>query len=474
MKTRSSMRIISIPLIIFLMGTFGFAQKQPEDIYHLYQDKICLVSFYQNIASESKIGSFDKIKRYRIGIVVSPTGLIMVSSDVYPVSLDVVSSGSSLLSDLPTEFKVKLNDGKEYPARFLGKDDQVEVAFLQLQDIDKDTALDYVQFSKTLDIQVGENIYVLELLSQNYEFSHLFSEYLIGAMVETPRRKFLVNNAVTALSAGGLVLNGQGQAIGVTLNQTFDFSFSTPGDFDDFHKDYLEIAPSEWFLESIANPPNLQENEAVQRSWLGIRMQGLNEELQKYWKVPQAGGVVINEIYPESPAERAKLKQGDVILAVDDSVLLVKDDDQTAKLRNLVREYPPDTKLKMKLFRDGKVIVKTVKLEAAPKSISLAQKYAVPQLGFELRELTRDILYQSDLPLNTPGVFVFQVDRASAAGIGGLQIGDILQEINDAPVKDVDEAKIAVEKAQADERSRYMFKVLSDRETRFVFLDLKK
>jgi hypothetical protein len=69
------------------MGTFGFAQKQPEDIYHLYQDKICLVSFYQNIASESKIGSFDKIKRYRIGIVVGPTGLIMVSSDVYPVSL---------------------------------------------------------------------------------------------------------------------------------------------------------------------------------------------------------------------------------------------------------------------------------------------------------------------------------------------------------------------------------------------------
>ena len=180
------MRIISIPLIIFLMGTFGFAQKPPEEIYRLYKDKICLVSFYQNIASESKIGSFDKIKRYRIGLVVSPTGLIMVSSDVYPVSLDVVSSGSSLLSDLPTEFKVKLNDGKEYPARFLGKDDQAEVAFLQLQDIDKDTALDYVQFSKTQDIHVGENIYVLELLSQNYEFSHLFSEYLIGAVVETP------------------------------------------------------------------------------------------------------------------------------------------------------------------------------------------------------------------------------------------------------------------------------------------------
>ena len=474
MKTRSSMKSTSILLIIILLVTAGFTQKSAKDIYNLYQDKICLVSFYQNIASEAKIGSFDKIKRYRIGIVVSPDGLIMVSSDVYPVSLDVVSSGTSFLSGLPTEFKVKFSDNKEYPARFLGKDDQAEVAFLELQDLGADLKLDYVQFAKTQNVRVGENIYVLELLSQSYEFNHLFSEYLINAIVETPRRKFLVNNSTTALSGGGLVLDDSGQAIGVTLNQSFNFSFATPGDFEDFHKDYLEIAPSEWFLESIANPPNLQENEAIPRSWLGIRMQGLNEQLQKYWKVPQAGGVVVNEVYPESPAARAKLIQGDVILVVDDSVLLVKDDDQTAKLRNLVREYPPDTKIKMKIFRDGQVITRTVKLEAAPKSISLADKYAVPKLGFELRELTRDILYQSDLPLNTPGAFVFQVDRASPAGIGGLQIGDIVQEINNSPVKDITEAKAVLGKSQEEGTTRYMFKVLSDRETRFVFIDLKK
>jgi S1-C subfamily serine protease len=159
---------------------------------------------------------------------------------------------------------------------------------------------------------------------------------------------------------------------------------------------------------------------------------------------------------------------------VEDSVLLVKDDDQTAKLRNLVREYPPDMKIKMKIFRDGQVITRTVKLEAAPKSISLADKYAVPKLGFELRELTRDILYQSDLPLNTPGAFVFQVDRASPAGIGGLQIGDIVQEINNSPVKDITEAKAVLGKSQEEGTTRYMFKVLSDRETRFVFIDLKK
>ncbi|MEJ2537602.1 MAG: hypothetical protein P8048_11230 [Calditrichia bacterium] len=194
------MKSTSILLIIILLVTAGFTQKSAKDIYNLYQDKICLVSFYQNIASEAKIGSFDKIKRYRIGIVVSPDGLIMVSSDVYPVSLDVVSSGTSFLSGLPTEFKVKLSDNQEYPARFLGKDDQAEVAFLELQDLGADLKLDYVQFAKTQNARVGESIYVLELLSQSYEFNHLFSEYLINAIVETPRRKFLVNNSTTALS----------------------------------------------------------------------------------------------------------------------------------------------------------------------------------------------------------------------------------------------------------------------------------
>ncbi|HFE64203.1 MAG TPA: PDZ domain-containing protein [Caldithrix sp.] len=128
----------------------------------------------------------------------------------------------------------------------------------------------------------------------------------------------------------------------------------------------------------------------------------------------------------------------------------------------------------MKIFRQGKFLQKTVRLTAAPKAIGLAQKYQVPQLGFEIRELTRDILYQENLPLSTPGVFVFQVDRASPAGLAGLSIGSLIQRINEQPVKNLAAAQKIIEQELNDKTQKIMLQVLEHRSTRFVFIDLKK
>ena len=449
---------------------YGFS---PGEIYQSAKSHICLVSFYQNIASDSKIGSFDKIKKYRIGVLISPNGLVMVSNDVYPVSLDFASSGGSLLSGMPSDFKVKLFNGDEYPAHFLGKDDQAMVAFIKIHNV-RDDLFPFTEFVPTLSIEMSDSVYILELLAQNYNFSDLFTAHQINAVIESPQRKFLINNYSPALSAGGLVLNKRGQAIGVTVNQSFDFTFLQPGDFEDFHKNYLEIAPSEWFVDLIKNPPNLQENQASQKSWLGIRMQALTPELKEYWNVPQDGGIIINQVFSKSPAEKAKLKTGDIILAVDDSTLLIKKDEHTARLRNLILSIAPGSEIQLKIFREGQTLSKIVTLTAAPKAIGLAASFPVVEWGFEIRELTRDILYQDDLPLNTPGVFVYQVDRASPAGIGGLLIGDIIQEINEQELTGFDMAKEIITSYIDKKQKMHMLKVLSNRNTRYVFIDLKK
>jgi serine protease Do len=449
------------------------APLSPKEIFRKNQDAICLVSFYQNLASDSKIGAYDKIKQHRIGILVNASGLVLVSSDIYPVSLDIVSTGMSFLSGLPTDFEVKLNNDKKYAAKFLGKDDQAQIAFIQITG-EKEDNFPYILFKDTENIGIADSIFVLELLTQNYEFAPLFTAHTVDAVVKSPRKKFLVNNYTNALSAGGLVLDSQGDAIGVTLKQSFNYSYTTPNDFEEYHKEYLEIAPSEWFVHLIENPPNLQEKQIIQKSWLGIRMQGLSEELQKYWNVKQNGGIIINQVYPESPAEKSKLKTGDIILFVNDSTLLITKDEETDKFRNIIRSIPPGEEIQIKIFREGKILTKKIQLTAAPKAIGLAESYPVPDMGFELRELTRDILYQENLPLNTPGVFVYQVDRASPAGIGGLMIGDILQEINNREIKDLESAqKIIVEEKEIT-KSYYMLKVLTNRSTRFVFLEFNK
>ncbi|MEJ2637785.1 MAG: trypsin-like peptidase domain-containing protein, partial [Calditrichia bacterium] len=290
------MKKVLILLILLAAAVTALAGVSPKDIYKQYRETICLITYYQNIASDSRIGSFNKIKRHRIGILVSADGLVMASSDIYPVSLDMVSGANSMLSGKPSDFKIKLSDGTEYPAEFLGKDDQAQTALIRLKDLPQDKKFAYVSFVSTEKYGVADSVYCLELLPQYYDFQPLFTPHLINAVIESPRRKFLINNYTTGLSAGGLVLDSQGRAIGMTLGQDIDFIFHPPTEFEELRKDYLEIAPSEWFTEFIQNPPESENDQTGQKAWLGIRMQGLSRELQAYWKVPQSGGIIINKV----------------------------------------------------------------------------------------------------------------------------------------------------------------------------------
>ena len=465
------MRVAGI-LILLLIGMelFG-ARSDAGEIFRRYRNAVCLVHYYQNIASNSKIGSFNKIERFHNGIIVNDSGLVMVSSDVYPVGMDIVSGNGSFLTGLPSDFRVTLANGKEFPAEFVGKDDQAQVAFIRIQ---ADTTFPFVRFHPGKELQVGDRIYILERLPRRYHFRPVFTPTRIHAVVDFPRRKYLVNGYSNILSACGLVLDSQGDAIGVTLSSEPDFSFRTPEEFEQFRISFLEIAPAEWFQKLIQHPPHLEKQLPSQKSWLGIRMQGLTPALREYWHVPQDGGVVINRVYPQSPAEKAGLQEGDIILKVNGEPLPVQKDEDTARLREIIRSMPPGTTVQLTIFRNGKIIRKSLTLEQAPVAIGVAERLPVPEVGFELRELTRDILHQENLPLDFPGVYVYQVDRASPAGIAGIQIGDIIQKIDGVAVPDIRSARKFFEEFSKKAQKKMMVQVLRDRETRFLFIDLTK
>lgn len=466
-----NIKVLVLWIVILLTFARAEIKNAPKNIFHKYRDSICLVTFYQNLASETRIGSTNKMENYRIGIIVSQDGLVLVSSDVYPVSMDIVSGNGSFLSRKPTGFRIKLSDGSDFPAEFIGKDDQAQVAFLEIKELSAGRRLRPVEFQTEKSLSVADTVFVLELLSESYNFQPLFTPFTINAVVETPRKKYLVNNYSPALSSAGLVLDAEGEAVGITLKQSMELSFHSSINFEEMQKSYLEIAPAGWFAALIKNPPRLKTSSAVQRAWLGIRMQALNRDLQKYWHVPQNGGIIINQIYQDSPAERAGLKTGDVILQVNDSTLLVQKDEETGRLRNLVREYPPGKTLSVKIFRKRKILEKEVIPTAAPGAIGMARSFAVVSLGLEIRELTRDILYENNLSLNLPGVFVYQVDRASPAGLAGLQVGDIIQEIDEKPVQTFEKAVQIISGLSKSSSKIIRLKVLNNQETRFVFID---
>lgn len=452
------------------VSVFG---QSPQEVFKKNRPAVCLVKFYKNISSNSQIGSFTKIKQNRIGVLVNATGLVMVSSDVYPLSLDIVSGGrSSFFSGEPTDFKVKLWNGKEYEAEFIGKDDLAEVAFVQIKDSLLNN-LPFVKFSSTDDVQIGQTIYLLELLGESQNFEPLFTPLTINAILTLPRKKILVNHYLNAMSSGGLVLTDQGKAIGITLPSQSDFSFHDQMGFDEPSPNYLEVAPTEWFAALIKNPPVLAKDVYQGKSWLGIRMQALTKELREYWKVPSEGGVVIDQVFSQSPAEKAGLKTGDVIISFNENELKMDTDEDLDQFRELITQQPPDTRITLGIIRDGKRLDKEVKLYAAPKAIDLAEKYQLIPLGFEVRELTHDILYDYNLPLSTDGVYVYQVDRAAPAGIGGLSIGSIITEVDNQHVKDLASFENIMEKILSGNPKKIMFEVQVRLMTEFVFVDVK-
>ncbi len=464
-------RFLIVPLLSLFTVT-ALAQT-PQEIFQKNRPAVCLVKFFRNVISHSKIGSFTKIKQKRIGIIVNPDGLVMVSSDVYPLSLDIVSGGrSSFFSGEPSDFKVQLNDEEEYDAEFIGKDDIAKVAFLQIKDT-LPGELPFVQFSPTENIQIGQAIFSLELLGEPQNFEPLFTPLTINAILKVPRKKFLVNAQLNALSSGGLVLTQDGKAIGVTLRSESDFRFHEPMDFDEPGGSFLEIAPTEWFSELIKNPPVLEKEIFRGKSWLGIRMQALTPELKDYWNVAADGGVIIDQVYAKSPAEKAGLKVGDVITSFNGNNLKITMDEDLDQFKELITKQPPEAKVTLGLFRNSKQTEKEVKLQSAPRAVDLADKYQLLSLGFEVRELTRDILYDYNLPLNTQGVYVFQVDRAAPAGLGGLSIGHIITEVDNQPVENLDSFKKIMEKTLEKDPDKIMFKVQVRRVTEFVFIEVK-
>jgi S1-C subfamily serine protease len=443
-------------------------------VFEANRNSICVVKYFKNIASPSQIGSFTKIKQNRIGIIVKPDGLVMVSSDVYPLSLDIVSGGgASFYSGEPSDFKVKLFNDKEYEAEFVGKDDLAKVAFIKINDESLSEPLPYIEFSSTSDIRIGEPIYLLELLGESMDFKPLLTPAVINAIIEKPRKKFLLNQKLNSLSPGGTVFTQEGEAIGVTIRSRENYGFHEPMDYEGYGNSYIEIAPSEWLVDLINNPPQIAKEYYKGKSWLGIRMQALTPELRDNWKISAEGGVVIDQVYAKSPAEKAKLKVRDVILAFNDNDLSIKMDEELEQFRELITQQPTNSKVKLSVFRDGKVIEKQVILDAAPTSIDRAEKYQLVSLGLEVREITRDILYDYNLPLSTEGVYVFQVDRASPSGLAGLSIGSIITEVDDRKVHDLNAFKKIMDENLAKNPKKIMFRIQIRRLTSYAFVEVK-
>ena len=182
----------------------------------------------------------------------------------------------------------------------------------------------------------------------------------------------------------------------------------------------------------------------TKRGWLGVRIQTVTEDLALSLGLDRPYGALVASVIPNSPAEKAGVKAGDVILDFNGSEVT-----EMRKLPRLVAETKVNTKSNIIIWRNEKkkslnVIIAEMKEEkeevkkskdnTAPDTL---QSDYFEQLGLTLSSITQDIRMRQNIPENVSGLLVTKVEQNTDAEIKGIRPGDIIQEINQSSVNDI-------------------------------------
>jgi serine protease Do len=215
----------------------------------------------------------------------------------------------------------------------------------------------------------------------------------------------------------------------------------------------------------------------VERGWIGARIQPVTEALAEAVGLDKSRGAMIAVIDQDSPAMLAKLVPGDVILAYDGKPI-----ERSRQLPRLVAETPPDKRVALSIWRDGKERV--VQLEVAlldpdrpaprpPEPAKPKPLAAIDALGLKLAALTPDLRKQFSLLNAAKGVVIIEVPQASAGAAQGLRPGDLLVAVGRSPVASPEEIKAIAASARKLGRKYLLMSVEREGSSRFVALPVE-
>jgi serine protease Do len=234
--------------------------------------------------------------------------------------------------------------------------------------------------------------------------------------------------AINPGNSGGALVNADGELVGINTA-----IFSRTGG-------YIGIGfavPSNMVRDVMRS---LMTVGKVVRGWLGVSIQPVTDELAKQFKLPDTNGVLVSDVVAGSPAARAGIVTGDVVLSYGDKPV-----DSPGLLRNLVAATEVGAQVKLRLLRDGERRTVDVRIDEQPQEMRAegqSQRQGEESgglVGVEVRDLTPEISQQLGLPPRLQGVVISGLDPSSAAAEAGLQPGDVITQINRQPVRSVED-----------------------------------
>ncbi len=346
------------------------------------------------------------------GAIVSEDGLIITNNHVIDRA-DTVS--------------VRLFDDKVLGAEVVGTDPNTDIALLRINAENLPT----LSFGDSDRLRVGEMVMAIgSPLSR--DLAHSVTKGIVSAKGRADvglldYENFIQTDAaINQGNSGGPLISLNGEIIGINTAIA-----SRGGGFQG-----IGFAIPSNIAKSVMD--QLIETGEVVRAYMGVRLAELEDNVAEALGMPDSRGVILEEVRPDSPAERAGLQEGDVILRKDGERV-----SSMRRLRTQIANSSPGTEVNLEIFRDGEEMNITVELDKLPDDM-MAMQDGTEQtfdeaIGFSVSELDEESRQQLGLPDDVQGVMIDQVDPESSAYRNNVREGQVIISVNRQPVTNVEE-----------------------------------
>ena len=380
------------------------------------------------------------------GVIVSSDGFILTNRHVIEDADEIiVNIGLS---------------GKEYKAKKIGADPGTDVGVLKIDAQD----LPSIPFADSDKARVGD---VVLAVGNPFGLTQTVTMGIIsglgrGGMGIVDYENFIQTDAsINPGNSGGALVDTAGRLVGLN---TAIFSRSGGNMGIGF------AVPSNLALEVLKS---IREKGRVIRGYLGIVIQPVTPELAEAFKLKGATGALIAEVSPGGPAEKAGIQHGDVIVSVNGKKI-----EGPRELRLTIGSLPPGSKANLKLIRNGEEKEVQIDLGELPQKESTispgSSEAGGPSAileGVTVKDLDDETRKAIHAPPGLQGAVIANIDTDSAAYQAGLRQGQVIEEINQQPVKTAADALRLLQGIKTGEAA--LLRVWSEGQSRYVTVEVK-
>jgi len=358
------------------------------------------------------------------GFIIDPAGYVVTNNHVIGNATDI---------------SVTLQDGTILKGKLIGHDDKSDLALVK---VDADHSLPFVPFGNSDQADVGDWVIAV---GDPFGLGGTVTAGIISArgrdLHSGPYDDYLqLDASINRGNSGGPTFNLDGQVIGINTAIYSPNGGSVGIGF---------AIPSNAAQPVIAQ---LRASGHVDRGWLGVQIQPLSSNLANALGLKSTRGALVAAVQPDSPALKAGLKQGDVVLRYGDEAI-----ESPRDLSRAVATTKAGTTQPIQVFRDGQVttietMIAPSKDEPEKQAKSERPDSSPVQLGLRLAPLDGKARESLDIPDSIHGVVVVAVDPNGAAAEQGLQPGDVIERVDNKPVHNPADVGTAVRNVEKSGR----------------------